>query len=186
MVWLLTKENCFSKTIEGVQLLKNLLSRTKRLEVLPEMFRLLCWFSLATFPSVHANCWFAGETRNTKDTCYGAVSRLSPGMARAANVPEGTPTCLGHRRSIEREDNRCSWPLLEKHSKTLTDNPASLCAVLNSRGENKENYCSGSKWCHACKRKFYKEAGTTDVNKTRKVNLISVFPFVNKFMLLFP
>ena len=135
------------------------------------MFTVLCWLSLATFPSAHANCWFAGKTRNTKDTCYGAVSPLSTGLARAANVPEGTPTCLGHRRSIEREDNRCSSPLPEKHSKKLTDIPASLYAVLNSRGENKENYCPGSKWCHACKRKFYKEAGTTDVNKRRTVNL---------------
>ena len=106
----------------------------------------LCWLSLATFPSVHANCWFAGKTRNTKDTCYGAVSPLSPGLARAANVPEETPTCLGHRRSIEREDNRCSSPLLEKHSKKLTDIPASFYAMLNSRGENKENYCPGSKY----------------------------------------
>ena len=128
---------------------------------------MLCWLSLATFPSVHANCWFAGKTRNTKNTCYGAVSPLSPGLARAA-------TCLGHRRSIER-DNRCS--LLEKHSKKLADIPASLYAVLNSRGENKENYCPGSKWCHACKRKFYNVTGTTDVNK-RRVNLISAFPFI--------
>ena len=97
------------------------------------MFTVLCWLSLATFPSVHANCWFAGKTRNTKDTCYGAVSPLSTGLARAANVPEGTPTCLGHCRSIEREDdNRCSSPLPEKHSKKLTDIPASLYAVLNS------------------------------------------------------
>ena len=106
----------------------------------------LCWLSLATFPSVHANCWFAGKTRNTKDTCYGAVSPLSPGLERAANVPEGTPNCLGHRRSIEREDNRCSSPLLEKHSKKLTDIPASFYAMLNSRRENKENYCPGSKY----------------------------------------
>ena len=117
------------------------------------------------------------ETRNTKDTCYGAVSPLSQGLARAANVPEGTLTCLGHRRSIEREDNRCSSPLPEKHSRKLTDIPASLYVVLNSRGENKENYCPGSKWCHACKRRFYKEAGTTDVNKRGKVNPISAFPF---------
>ena len=148
-------------------------------EVLKEMFTVLCWLSLATFSSVHANCWFAGKTRNSKESCYGAVSPLSPGLARAANVPKGTPTCLRHRRSIEREDNRCSSSLLEKHSKKLTDIPASLYAVLNSGGENKENYCPGSKWCHACKRKFYKEAGTTDVNKRRKVNLISAFPFIN-------
>ncbi|KAK2565282.1 hypothetical protein P5673_011239 [Acropora cervicornis] len=38
------------------------------------MFTVLCWLSLATFPSVHANCWFAGKTKNTKHTCYGAVS----------------------------------------------------------------------------------------------------------------
>ena len=139
----------------------------------------MCWLSLATFPSVHANCWFAGKTRNTKHTCYGAVSPLSPGLTRAANVPEGTPTYLGHRRSIQREDNRCSSPLLEKHSKKLTDIPASLYAVLNSRGGDKENYCPGSKWCHACKRKYYKEAGTTEVNKRRKVNLISALPFIN-------
>ena len=122
---------------------------------------------------------FAGKTRNTKHTCYGAVTPLSPGLARA-HVPEGTPTCLGHRRSIEREDNRCSSPLL---SKKLTDIPASLYAVLNSRGGNKENYCPGSKWCHACKRKFYKEAGTTNVNKRRKVNLISTLPFINTFLM---
>ena len=73
----------------------------------------------------------------------------------------------------------CSSPLLEKHSKKLTDIPTSLYAVLNSRGENKENYCPGSKWCHACKSKFYKEASTTDVNKRRKVNLISALPFIN-------
>ena len=91
-------------------------------------------------------------------TCYGAVSPLSPGLTRAANIPEGTPTCLGNCRWIEREDNHCSSPLLEKHSKKLTDIPASFYAVLNSWGENKENYCPGSKWCHACKRKFYKEA----------------------------
>ena len=106
----------------------------------------LCWLALATFPSVLANCRLAGKTRNTKDTWYGAVSPLSPGLARAANVSEGTPTCLGHRRSMEREDNRCSSPLLEKHSKKLTDIPASFYAVLNSRGENKENYCPGSKY----------------------------------------
>ena len=98
------------------------------------MFTLLCSLSLATIPSVHANCWFAGKTRKTKHTCHGAVSPLSPGLARAANVPEATPTCLGHCRSIEREDNRCSSPLLEEHSKKLTDIPASLYAVLNSRG----------------------------------------------------
>ena len=110
--------------------------------VLTEMFTVLCWRALATFPSVHANCWFSGKTRNTKDT-YGVVSPLSPGLARAANVPEGTPTCLGYRRSIEREDNGCSSPLPEKHSKKLTDIPASHYAVLNSRGKNKENYCPG-------------------------------------------
>ena len=70
-----------------------------------------------------------------KDTCYGAVSPLSPGLARAANVQEGTPTCLGHRRSIGREDNRCSSPLPEKHLKKLTDIPASLYAVLNTLDE---------------------------------------------------
>ena len=46
-------------------------------EVLTEMFTVLCWLSLATFPSVHANCCFAGKIRNTKHTCYGAVSPLS-------------------------------------------------------------------------------------------------------------
>ena len=102
------------------------------------MFTLLCWLSLATFPSVHANCWLAGKTWNTKYTCYGAVSPLSPGLARVANVPEATPTCLAHCQSIEREDNRCSSPLLEKHSKKLTDIPASLYAVLNSRGKTKK------------------------------------------------
>jgi len=90
-----------------------------------------------------------------------------------------------HRRVSDivdrsREDNRCSSPLPEKHSKKLTDIPASLYAVSNSRGENKENYCPGSKWCHMCKRKFYKEAGMTDVNKRRTVNLISAFPFIIK------
>ena len=43
-------------------------------ELLSEMFTVLCSLSLATFPSVHANCWFAGKTRNTKHTCYGTVS----------------------------------------------------------------------------------------------------------------
>ena len=84
-------------------------------EVLTEMFTLLCWLSLATIPSVYANFWFAGKTRNTKHTCYSAVSPLSPGLARAANVPKATPTCLRHR-----------LPLQEKHSKKLTDIPASL------------------------------------------------------------
>ena len=112
------------------------------------MFTLLCWLSLATIPSVYAKFWFAGKTRNTKHTCYGAVSPLSP---------EATPTCLGHRS-----------PLLEKHSKKLTDIPANLYAVLNGRGENKENYCPGSKWCHMCKRKFDKEAGTTDVEQQQQ------------------
>ena len=124
------------------------------------MFTLLCWLSLATIPSVYANFWFAGKTRNTKHTCYGAVSSLSPGLARAANVPEATPTRLGHRS-----------PLLEKHSKKLIDIPASLYAVLNSRGENKENYCPGSKWGHTCKRKFDKEAGTTDVKQQQLLYL---------------
>ena len=72
----------------------------------------------------------------------------------------------------------CSSPLLEKHSKNHY-------AVLNSRGENKENYCPGSKWCYACKRKFYKEAGTTEVNKRRKVNLISALPFINNLCCYF-
>ena len=121
------------------------------------MFTLLCWLSLATIPSVYANVWFAGKTRNTQHTCYGAVSPLSPGLARAANVPEATPTCLGHRS-----------PLLEKHSKKLTDIPANLYAVLNGRGENKENYCPGSKWCHTCKRKFDKEASTTDMKQQQQ------------------
>ena len=67
-------------------------------------------------------------------------------------------SCLGHRS-----------PLLEKHSKKLTDIPANLYAVLNGRGENKENYCSGSKWCHTCKRKFDKEAGTTDVKQQQQI-----------------
>ena len=119
------------------------------------MFTLLSWLSLATIPSVYANFWFAGKTRNTKHTCYGAVSLLSPGLARAANVPEAAPTCLGHRS-----------PLLEKHSKKLTDIPANLYAVLNGQGENKENYCPGSKSCHPCKRKFDKEAGETTTTTT--------------------
>ena len=41
-----------------------------------------------------------------------------------------------------------------------------------------------SKWCHACKRKFYNEPGTTDVNKRKKVNLSSAFPFLKKFVAL--
>ena len=49
------------------------------------------------------------------------------GLARAANVPEATPTFLGHRS-----------PLLEKHSKKLTDIPANLYAVLNGRGKTKK------------------------------------------------
>ena len=145
--------------------------------MLTEMFTLLCWLSLAMFPSVHANCWLASKTRNTKHTCYGAVSPLSPGLARVANVPEATPTCLAHCRSIEREDNRCSSPLLEKHSKKLTGIPASLYAVLNSRGENRENYCPGSKWCHTCKRRFDKEAGTTDVKQQQQQIYFSHFSY---------
>ena len=101
------------------------------------MFTLLCWLSLATFSSVYSNCWFAGKTRNTKESCCGVVSPLSSGLARAANVPEGTPTCLRHRRSIEREDNRCSSPLLDKHSKKLTEIPVSLYPVLNILAEKK-------------------------------------------------
>ena len=120
---------------------------------------MLCWLPFVTFPSVHANCWFAGKTRNTKDNCYGAVSPLFPGLARAANVPEGIPTCLGHCRSIERGNNRCLSPLLEK----LTDTPASFCAVLNSLGENKESYSQEVSGVTRAKAKFYKAAGTTDL-----------------------
>ena len=134
--------------------------------MLREIFTLLCWLSLAAIPSVHANCWFACKTRNTKHTCYGAVSPLSPGLARAGNVPKATPTCLRHRS-----------PLLEKHSKKLTDIPARLYAVLNSRGENNENYCPGSKWCHTCKRKFDKEAGTTDVKQQQQQIYFSHFAY---------
>ena len=92
----------------------------------------LCWLSLATFPSVHANCWFAGKTRNTKDTCYGAVSPLSPGLARAANVPEETPTCLGHRRLIEREYNRSLLTPRETLEETDRHSSEPLCCVEQS------------------------------------------------------
>lgn len=133
------------------------------------MFTALCWLVLATLSSVNSNCWFAGKTRNTEEVCYGEIKPLPPGLARAANVPEETTTCLRHRRLIETRDNRCSSPLLDRHSRKLVTIPVSLYDVLDSYGENK--YPPGSKWCHACGRKFYNEVEADIITKRRKVNL---------------
>ena len=119
------------------------------------MFTTLCWLFLATLPSIFG-CWFAGKTRNSKETCYGDTKLLPPGLARAAKVPEHALVCLRHRRVIERQDNRCSSPFEGQHSKKLAEIPVSVYRVIDNYGKGNENYRPGSKWCNACKGKFYK------------------------------
>lgn len=138
---------------------------------------LLGFFGL--LPSICAECWLAGKTRNTKEVCYGKCSPLTPSLARAANLPEGTLVCLYHRRSIEREDDRCSSPFKERHSKKLTVIPVRLYGLLDRKGKEKTNYHPGSKWCYSSKSVFYKNAeGDCDmaVTKRRKVNIIIPLP----------
>ncbi len=65
-----------------------------------------------------AECWLAGKTRNTKEVCYGKCSPLTPGLTRAANLPEETLVCLYHLRAIERQDDRCSSQFQDPHSKS--------------------------------------------------------------------
>ena len=138
------------------------------------MFTALCWLFFVPFSLVSSSCWFAGKTRNTNESCYGKIMPLSPGLARAANVPEQTLACLRHRRRLERQDNRCSSPLLERHTKRLADIPMRVYEVLNIYGENKENYRPGGKWCYACKKEFYarrtENDGTMDARRRRKVS----------------
>ena len=143
------------------------------------MFTALCWFFLAIFRFISANCWLAGKTRNSNEICYGRCQPLTPGLARTANLPEETMVCLRHRRAIERQDDRCSSPFEERHSKKLTAIPVSLYGILDKKGKTNKNYQPGSKWCNACKGKFYKNAeGDSDVTITtrRKVTLIIPFP----------
>lgn len=95
------------------------------------------------------------KDQKCQEPCYGRIGPLSPGLARAANVPPETLICLRHRRIIESQDSRCSSPLLDKHSKKLTEIPVRVYEILDNEGKGKENYRPGSKWCHACKREFY-------------------------------
>lgn len=145
------------------------------------MFTVLCWLFLAHFSSVYGNCWFSGKTRNTKEVCYGEISPLPPGLARRANVPAEIPTCVGHRRSIERQDNLCSSPLLDRDTKKLAAIPVRLYAVLDKYGQSKENYRPGSKWCYACKRNYYlneaENNSTMDTRERKKVSLIPTCTF---------
>ena len=139
------------------------------------MFTVLCWLFLVTCSPVSSKCLFAGKTRNSKEVCYGDSRPLPPALARAANLPEQTLVCLRHRRSIERQDSRCSSPFQERHSKKLTLIPVSLYSILDTQGKQNPKYQPGSKWCNACKAKFYKNAEQDcgmAITKRRKVNLI--------------
>ncbi|CAH3113680.1 unnamed protein product [Porites lobata] len=75
---------------------------------------------------------------------------------------------------IESQENRCSAPFQEKHSKKLTEIPATHYGIIDNYGRKNENFRPGSKWCHACKRKFYKktegESGMVR-RKRSKVNI---------------
>lgn len=142
------------------------------------MFTVLCWLFLTTFSSVFGNCWFCGKTRNAKEPCYGRIGPLSPGLARAGNVPPETLICLRHRRIIESQDSRCSSPLLDKHSNKLTEIPVRVYEILDNEGKGKENYRPGSKWCHACKREFYSTSEAA-MRKRKKVNLTLPFSSIN-------
>ena len=132
-------------------------------------------FFLVTCSSVSSKCLFAEKTRNSKEVCYGNSRPLAPALARAANLSEQTLVCLRHHRSIERQDSRCSSPFQERHSKKLTLIPVSLYSILYSQGKQNPNYQPESKWCNACKVKFYKNAQGDcgmAITKRRKVNLI--------------
>ena len=98
-----------------------------------------------------------GRTRNSKEACYGPGKPLPPGLARAAELPEHTIVCRRHLRMIESQNNRCSAPFQEKHSKKLTEIPATHYEIIDNYGRKNENFRPGSKWCQACKRKFYKK-----------------------------
>ena len=139
------------------------------------MFTTLCWLFLATLPSIFG-CWFVGKMRNSKETCYGDTKPLPPGLARAAKVPEHALVCLRHRRVIERQDSRCSSPFEGQHSKKLAEIPVSVYRIMDNYGKGNEKYRPGSKWCNACKGKFYKttegESGMA-IKKRKKVTLIS-------------
>ncbi|CAH3108737.1 unnamed protein product [Porites lobata] len=140
------------------------------------MFTTPCWLFIVILPSVFG-CWFSGRTRNSKEDCYGPSKPLPPGLARAAELPEHTIVCLRHLRMIESQDNRCSAPFQEKHSKKLTEIPATHYGIIDNYGRKNENFRPGSKWCHACKRKFYKkkegESGMVRRKRSKKMDMMT-------------
>lgn len=137
------------------------------------MFTTPCWLFIVILPSVFG-CWFSGRTRNSKEDCYGPSKPLPPGLARASELPEHTIVCLRHLRMIESQDNRCSAPFQEKHSKKLTEIPATHYGIIDNYGRKNENFRPGSKWCHACKRKFYKKTEGESGMARRKRSKVNI------------
>lgn len=111
------------------------------------MFTTRCWLFTVILPSVFG-CRFSGRTRNSKEACYGPGKPLPPGLARAAELPEHTIVCRRHLRMIESQNNRCSAPFQEKHSKKLTEIPATHYEIIDNYGRKNENFrpeASGAK-----------------------------------------
>ena len=115
------------------------------------------------------------KTRNTKEGCYGDSKPLPPGLVRAANVPEHTLVCPRHRRVIKRQGSRCSSPFRGQHSKKLAEIPVSLYGIIDNYGNQNENYRQGSKWCHACKGKFFKNTEGNSCMAIKKTKGKSIF-----------
>ena len=115
------------------------------------MFLFVSWVLLGIFlPRMtgHDGCWLAGKTRGRKDCCYVDLRPLNDALARAAGTPPRTIVCLKHLRSIEKDDNRCSSTLSERHSQKLTAIPKGLYNYIDKHGENTKKYRPGSKWCY--------------------------------------
>ena len=67
------------------------------MNILPEMPLLLLLLLLLQM-IVNLN---KGKTRDSNEVCYGNCRPLTPGLARAVNLPEETVVCLRHHQVLK-------------------------------------------------------------------------------------
>ena len=94
-----------------------------------------------------------------KQDCKGFDRPLSVDLCRVAREKVGASACGHHTRLLETQNNKCSCPLTDSHSKKLSavPVPSRLYKVFDELGKKRSNYCPGTKWCSSCRNTFKDE-----------------------------